>query len=245
MVGEFDEQEGAFQCHDPFQEPTWSPLEDPALRASYHEHRSARHWLLYLPQGYPHTLALEQKEGEYPGVHIMYSPGPVGMLPGVFLPYDATYPLLEQQRLDTQGYVLHKQRLLQPGGYLLSLGTFVQFAIEAFPVLYPDYRIPERGKIGAEHLLELFLRAQYGKRFRVNRTSFLAEDDHGISGHYVPDWAQRWMMLWDALPPGAPIGKEEVLALLDLLWNTPRDARSVLDTALDNWLYGAIYGTKE
>lgn len=244
VIGAFHEEAGAFQGR------TWSPLEDPALRATYHEHRSSRYWLLYLPRDYPHTLALEQAEGEHLGVHVMYSPGPVGMLPGVFLPYDATYPLLEshllpQRRLDTHGYVVQKLRLHQPDGYLLSLGTFAQFAVEAFPVLCPDYRIPERGQPGAEHLLELFLRACYGKRFRVNATSFLAEDDHGISGHGMPDWAQRWMLLWNDLPPGSPIGKEEVLALLDLLWNVPMDARSILDAALDNWLYRAIWGPRE
>jgi hypothetical protein len=244
IIGALEEEAGAFQGQ------TWSPLEDPALHVTYHEHHSSRYWLLYLPRDYPHTLALEQAEGDHPGIHVMYAPGPVGMLPGVFLPYDATYPqlaphLLPNRRLDINGYVVQKLRLSQPDGYLLSLGTFAQFAVEAFPVLCPDYRIPERGKPGAEHLLKLFLRACYGKRFRVNATSFLAEDDHRISGRGMPDWAQRWMLLWNELPPSAPIGKEEVLVLLDLLWNVPMDARSILDAALDTWLYGAIWRPRE
>lgn len=138
------------------------------------------------------------------------------LLPGVFFPYDLTYARLPPQPLTNQDYLIKKRRLETPGGYLLNLGSFVQFALECFPVLCPQYQIPSFEEDG-EHLLELYLRACYGKRFQVDRTTFQAEGEGGIR-HGLPQWAQRWMLLWRELPAGMPFGKEEVIAVLDCLW---------------------------
>lgn len=73
---------------------------------------------------------------------------------------------------------------------------------------------------------------------------YTAEGEIGIR-HGLPQWAQRWMLLWHELPAGMPFGKEEVLALLDCLWNTLQDARSILEAAVDAWLYEAIYGPSD
>lgn len=156
-----------------------------------------------------------------------------------YTPYDAGYLRVQKKQLDLPAYVIQKERLDQDG-YLLGLGAFVQFALEAFPILYPNYRIPDPLDMHGKHLLELFLHAYYGKNFKVLATDFWVEDDS--MRRAMPDWAIRWMQLWRKLPPGTLIGKEEVLGLLDWLWNTSWDARGVLTTAMDNWLYGMIYG---
>lgn len=165
------------------------------------------------------------------------------LLPGVFFPYDLTYVQLPPQPLANQDYLIKKHRRESPSGYPLNLGSFVQFALECFPVLCSQYQIPSFEE-GGEHLLELYLRACYGKRFRADRTTFRAEGERGIR-YGLPQWAQRWMMLWHELPAGMTFGKEEVLAVLDCLWNTLQDARGIFDAAVDDWLYGAIYGPRD
>ncbi len=160
-----------------------------------------------------------------------------------YMRYDARYPRVRKQRLSLYDYVVSKERLDQ-AGYDLGLGAFVQFALEFFPGHYPSYHLPDPLDQEGEHPFELFLRACYGKRFMVGVTSFQAEDDRGIQ-RSLPQWAIRWMQLWRQLPPGIPVSKEEVLCLLDLLWNLPMDARGVLDAQLDHWLYGKLFGDRE
>jgi hypothetical protein len=160
-----------------------------------------------------------------------------------YMPYDALYPRVHKTQLNLYEYVVGKERLDQPG-YPLNLGAFVHFALEFFPRRYPSYHLPDPLDQEGEHLLELFLRACYGKRFVVGTTSFHAEVDRGIQRR-LPQWAIRWMQLWRQLPPGMLFGKEEVLCLLDLLWNLPIDARGVLDAQLDHWLYSKLFGDRE
>ena len=161
-----------------------------------------------------------------------------------FILYDEMYLRVQKKQLNIQEYVLQKERLEESGAYILRLGAFVQFALDAFPVLYPTYCIPDGKDAKGEHLLELFLHACYDKRFVVGATDFWAEDDNGVQ-RGMPQWAIRWMQLWRQLPPGVPIGRDEVCALLDLLWNDVMDARGILDRQIDNWLYGKIYGERE
>ncbi len=238
-MGDFDEHTGVFRG------VPWSPLEDPALQARYHDYRADRFWSFRIPPHYEHTLVFQtQEEGQVRST-VMYQPcmWQGSLLPGVFFPYDLTYERLSSQSITTQDFLIHKRRREDPGGYLLTLGSFVQFALECFPALCPHYQIPSPSE-GREHLLELYLRACYGKRFRVDQTTFQAEGEMGVR-HSLLQWAQRWMLLWRDLPAGMHFGKEEVLAMLDCLWNGVWDARSVLDAAVDAWLYERIYGPRD
>lgn len=213
IVGMFDEQAAVFVGS------TGLLVNDPDLHWSYHDHRSSRYWELRIPYDYPRMLVLEVAEsGLPPRYYVMYRPAPLETpLLGVYIPYDATYPLSSKQHLDARAYVLQKERVEHPTGYLLNLGAFVEFALEVFPVLYPTYRIPEQGQGESEQILEIFLRAHYNKRFQVGATTFWVVNEYERSEHPMPDWARRWAILWGALPTGSLIGKEEILSLLDLL----------------------------
>jgi hypothetical protein len=211
LVGDFDEHSGVFR------RAPWNPLADFGLRALYHDHRATRHWSFRIPWDYEYSLVFQRREeGQLRSV-VMYQPHMWRntLLPGVFFPYDLTYEQDISLKPFSQQDVLLKKRRQESKGSLLTLGSFVQFALECFPVLCPTYQVPSSSE-EREHLLELCLRACYGKRFYGNPTTFQVEGEEGTR-HALPQWAQRWMVLWRDLPAEMRFGKEEVLAMLDCL----------------------------
>jgi hypothetical protein len=201
VVGHFDEHTGVFQ------KPPWHPLDDEALRASYRDHRSSRYWAFALPENYPHTLVkitLERGQERY---HVMYRPEPSVMIPGVFFPAELSSADMLSAGSMQQTSTEDNQ---------LRLGTFLQFVLEAFPVLCPAYRVPRQASKPGTHLLELFLQALSGKAFAVSKTSFHAQSTPEKC-YPLPPWAQRWYHLWQTLPPDMLIGKGEIMRLVNLL----------------------------